>query len=322
MADILHEFERWYADLPRYRQSGGPARGAITAALVVLDRLKEDSDLRIECHLTKGGAQVRGVSGAAVKLILRRFDEHRPFSSEGGRTNRGAPPAIKAMLLALEQAGFARLPEAKRARALDEMQRRLVAKIDEWHGRQCLSFVFDRSKTTRQVLRELLDEAKRDGKEGPVAQHLVGAKLALRFPNERIENYSFTTSDAQHGRAGDFRFGDTAFHVTVSPGVAVFERCASNLNDGLAAYLIVPYSKMAAAQESADGYAFGRISVTSIEQFVGGNLDELASFRFTGVASEFHRLLEIYNARVAEVETDRSLQIEIPDSLAEPIEKS
>ena len=39
-------FEQWFAGLPTFRHTDGPARGQVAAALVVLDRLKEDYDER------------------------------------------------------------------------------------------------------------------------------------------------------------------------------------------------------------------------------------------------------------------------------------
>jgi hypothetical protein len=41
----LRIFKSWYEELPVYKPSGGPARGTICAALVVLERLKEISTL-------------------------------------------------------------------------------------------------------------------------------------------------------------------------------------------------------------------------------------------------------------------------------------
>ena len=44
--------------------------------------------------------------------------------------------------------------------------------------------------------------AREANKEGPVAQHLVGAKLQLRYPNIVIENNAVTTADAPLHLAG------------------------------------------------------------------------------------------------------------------------
>lgn len=38
-------FEDWYTQLPIHKASGGPAKGTIAAALVVLERLKADFNL-------------------------------------------------------------------------------------------------------------------------------------------------------------------------------------------------------------------------------------------------------------------------------------
>ena len=71
----LGALKRWYGNLP-VQHGGFPARGTIGAALVVLDRLKEDFDLRLESHRAKAGqSQIRGVSGKAVAQILARFGE-------------------------------------------------------------------------------------------------------------------------------------------------------------------------------------------------------------------------------------------------------
>ncbi len=88
---VISGFSRWYAHLPIHRPSGGPARGTIAAALVVLDRIKQDCKLDLDSHRASGKSQIKGVSGTAVARILATFGETRPFLSEGGRTNRGGP---------------------------------------------------------------------------------------------------------------------------------------------------------------------------------------------------------------------------------------
>jgi hypothetical protein len=50
------------------------------------------------------------------------------------------------------------------------------------------------------VIRDLLSKANEKGKEHRVAQYLVGAKLALRFPHLTVENFSFSSADAQLSR--------------------------------------------------------------------------------------------------------------------------
>jgi ubiquinone/menaquinone biosynthesis C-methylase UbiE len=50
-------------------------------------------------------------------------------------------------------------------------------------------------ESTAHFIHELLEEARSRGKEAQLAQYLVGAKLQLRFPEEAIDNYSYSTAD-------------------------------------------------------------------------------------------------------------------------------
>jgi hypothetical protein len=148
-----------------------------------------------------------------------------------------------------------------------------------------------------------------------VAQYLVGAKLQLRYPAVRVENFSYSTSDVQQGRSGDFLLGDTAFHITASPTSGVFDKCRENLRNGLRAYLIVPDRMVVGARQNADATAPGRIFVQSIEAFVGGNLDGMSIFARRDIAGQFRALLETHNQRVDEIELDKSMLIEPPRAL-------
>jgi len=58
-----------------------------------------------------------------------------------------------------------------------------------------------------------------------------------------------------------------------------------------------------------------RIRITSIESFVGQNLEEMGEFGKTKLAANIQALLKKCNERVAQAETDRSLLIEIPENL-------
>lgn len=65
----------------------------------------------------------------------------------------------------------------------------------------------------------------------------------------------------------------------------------------------------------AGGLVILRVSVESIESFVSQNIEELSDFAGDKVSQNIKLLLEKYNERVAEVETDLSLQIRIPAAL-------
>jgi hypothetical protein len=59
----------------------------------------------------------------------------------------------------------------------------------------------------------------------------------------------------------------------------------------------------------------GRVVAESIESFVSTNIEELSLFTHTKVVSGLRRLLETYNRRVSEAETDKSMLIDIPKNL-------
>lgn len=169
------------------------------------------------------------------------------------------------------------------------------------------------------MVAELLAAAHSRGQDGYVAQHLVGAKLALRYrdqPEIEVANFAAAASDAQSGRSGDFQIGDTAFHVTTAPSEQNVTRCHENLVTGLGTYLLVPDAKLALARGLIDQAGFANsVTVDAIETFVGQNVAELGTFSREGVQRELALLLATYNNRVAAVETDRSLMIEIPSTL-------
>jgi hypothetical protein len=257
-----------------------------------------------------------GLSKQSVSAILARFGEQRPFLQEGGRTNRGAPGAMATLLAGLRQIKFDEAPESERLHAIDILQPLLVDKVREYHARERLKVSFDPTRSTWYLISELLVAAREDGKDGQVAQYLIGAKLELPFPPTPNDNLTYTTAHDQLGRAGDFLVGDTAFHVTVTPTQGHYERCERNLREGRRAFLLVPNDRLAGTRQNVDVASLaGRVAVESIESFVSQNLEELAQFSGESRKSQILLLLETYNRRVDAVDNDKSVLIEIPENL-------
>jgi len=314
---IVRSFLAWLEGLPKEGHARRPATGSVGAAMVVLDRQIESCQIEDEPNLSERGAQVKGVSGPALKKVLAKFGEHRIYSREGGRTNRGAPAAVRAMLKVLRDTGFAELADEERKEVATALQHILLEEVRAYFNRQILGITFDPTRSVWSNIAHMLQRAQEVKKSGPVAQHLVGAKLALRFPERSAEIGldSYSTADDQTGRPGDFAFGDTAFHVTVHPLPGVFDRCLHNLQHGYRPYLLVTHAWLTDSRQRADAVAEGRIAVESIESFVSQNIEELSEFDLDGVKSGLRALLEEYNRRVDAAETDRSLMVEIPGNL-------
>jgi len=157
----------------------------------------------------------------------------------------------------------------------------------------------------------ILSETKgRSG--GVVEQQLVGATLARRFKRIPIPNHPVHAGDRQTERAGDFAISKLVFHVTAAPSRDVLQKCAQNIKVGLLPVLLVPHEQKNKAQTLAQDESVNRdLTIISIEDFVALNIIELATEESKDFFSVLKEIVEIYNKRLSEVETDLSLQIEV-----------
>jgi hypothetical protein len=178
-----------------------------------------------------------------------------------------------------------------------------------------IHFAFDPKLSTWQIIQDLLETSHSEGKAWYVAQHLVGAKLQLRFPNVEVSNESASTADKPTNRSGDFAIGNTVFHVTISPMEGVYKKCQENIKEGLKVYLIVPDAKLAAARQLGEQFCNGHIAVESLESFISQNIEEISVFAAEKLKHSLVSLVKIYNERVNAVEVDKSLMIELPSNL-------
>lgn len=310
-ADVT--LKEWYDGL-RPKNGGEPARTVIGAGLAVLERFAETFPLLPADYLTSS-SQVKGAGGSGIKRVLARFGENRIFTKEGGRTTRGARSVADALVERLNAVpGAGELTAEERREVADALQAHLADRAKAYLDRGRLKVEIAPTKPTSAIVADILAAASRKKIAGPVAQHLVGAKLAIRFPDEEIPNHSYTTADVQLGRPGDFVVGDTAIHVTVAPMAAIFDRLEENVVAGLRALLLVPYAKLEGTRQNAEIHGLaGRAEVSSIESFVGQNGDEMSNFKRDRLRIWIRVLLRMYNKRVAAVETDPGLLIDEPE---------
>jgi hypothetical protein len=312
--DAIKVLRDWCDGLKLF--GGLPAKGSIAAALHVLERLKLDFSLNLDSHRSENEGQVAGLSAKSIETLLATFGERRQLSSVGGRSNRGALPTAGTLLVAMQPLALDKLETDERIAILTDMQRHLVeAVVAKFFAAERVKAAFDPSANTASFIRAILANAEDASKSGPVAEHLVGAKLACLYPEKTIRNKSVTTSDAQGGHAGDFQIGQTVFHVTVRPMPELYSKLKKNCDHGLRVYLLVPQSQVVGAQQNATAVAGNGVAVEPIESFVATNIDELGHFEEHKIRTGIRALLETYNRRVDEVELDKSLLIEIPSNL-------
>lgn len=319
-ASILLAVSHWYES--QRKSNGSMDTNTMTVGLILGDHLKRSFPLDRATYFT--GTQVRGLSGKRISQILAEHGDPRRFTAEGGRTSRGtlakADDLAEIINEAALAAGYKTLSQDEKASVIHALQGWFVAKIQEdYFGRQRVNAEINPNQPVSISVSNILEEAISRGGHvgGAVAQHLVGAKLALRFPDCEVGNDSYSTADQQTARPGDFSIGNTAFHVTMSPSERLLShRCKDNVAQGYRPVILVPENRVIAALQLADNAdMIGQVSVIAIETFVGLNVEEMAYFTSDGVRKGIRGLLEKYNERVAISEPDPSLRIEIPEML-------
>ena len=310
-----------YLDAVRgwWEQLSGRARnkGTIAGALVLAENLRSTPIFDIEAHKAAGSDQLRNATRNHVQTILARYEEHRVLHKEGGRTNRGLVRNLTPLLSILSDAGMAGLDQETRENALELIQAYLAERAKDIFNRDKISFEYHSGMISREVIGQILEAGRERGKGGEVAEYLVGAKLALRFPNSDIRNSSASAADAQTSEQGDFQIHDCVFHVTVSPNSGHYDKCHQNLQENLRVFLLVPDNRLLGTRQRVEQELENEVTVESIESFVSQNIEELGEFGREMVALQLKRLLDTYNQRVEEVETDLSLMISIPNGLAQ-----
>jgi hypothetical protein len=262
--------------------------------------------------LTDGGGQVLGLGKGAVQSILHRHGISRVLASEGGRTSRGSIGNMREYVALLNQL------HADGAADLDAIEAFWIARVHEFFAAKPFKIRLDASRSLRTVVRDVLAQAEDRQKTAPgvyyagaVMQHMVGAKLDCALGDGQFEHNSYSTSDQQSGREGDFFVGDVAIHVTTSPTEALIERCRDNLNDGIRPVLVTGQRGLILAEGLADNAGLSdRIDVFEVEQFVALNLYELGKFTAEGRRIAVSDFVARYNEIIEEVETDPSLKIE------------
>jgi Domain of unknown function (DUF4928) len=290
-------------------------KGPLCVALVVTQHAKAMGlPLDPARLLTEGGGQVLGLGKSAVQGILARHGISKVLAAEGGRTSRGSIGNMREYAAFLSNLFF-----IDSHLNLEAVEKFWIARVNDFFSAKPFKFHLDGSKGLRSVVRHVLQQAEERQKNTPgmqytgaVLQHLVGATLDCALGQGHFEHNSFSTSDSQSGRAGDFFIGDVAIHVTTSPGEAVVERCRENLNDGHRPVLVTLQRGLTVAEALADNAGIGdRVDVFEIEQFTALNLYELGQFNASGRQVAVREVVERYNQIVDEFETDPSLKIEL-----------
>jgi hypothetical protein len=299
-------FESWLDSCVRNKRL---SRNTIAVGMVVLDHLRQ------KCPVVKGdvmseGGELRG-SRAGLGTVLERYGIPKKFLKEA--TTRQAHQDAQ-RLFEMYQWGDALkdLGGDKKDKLLMTLIDILKTKAQEWLNRPNFKLEIDRHDSPTTWIHLILDKSK-GLSGGVVEQHLVGAKLQKRHENCPIPNHPAHAADVQTERLGDFSIHDVVYHVTAAPSQTVIQKCVANIRAGKHPILLVPQDKKAATIGFAElDHLENQITVISIEDFIAVNIIEISVGEKTDFIQTLKDIVELYNKRLAEVETDMSLRIEIP----------
>jgi hypothetical protein len=183
-------------------------KGPLCVALVVTQHARKGLPIDPESLITDGGGQVLGLGKGAVQNILNRHGMARVLAAEGGRTSRGSLNRMR------EYVAFLNGLAQHEAVNLDAIEEFWIEQVHAFFAGKPFKIRLDASRGLRTMIRGILQQAEDRQKNSPgmyyagaVLQHLVGAKLDCTLGEGQFEHHSFSTSDQQSGRVGDFVIG-------------------------------------------------------------------------------------------------------------------
>lgn len=301
----LLALEGW---LDSCKRGGKLSRNTIAVGLVVLDHLRKNGPITRESVISPGG-EIKGAR-SGLGDILEKYGIPRNYLKEA--TTRQAHQDGQRLFDLLEWGEKLQLvPENEREGLILLVAQLLINSAHGWLKRQNLKLDIDRRQAPTAWVNFIIENAKsRSG--GIVEQHLIGAKLERRFKDISVSNHPAHAADIQTARDGDFTISNNIYHVTASPGRSVIQKCASNIRAGKFPILLVPGEQEVKAKAIADDEGIGKeLAILSIESFIALNIIELALDEQKDYFTILQEIVEVYNRRLGEVETDLSLQIDV-----------
>lgn len=310
----LEAAKSWYESK---REKNGSMNTNVMNAGLIVSRMMADGIPITDAQLySDGKSQVRGLSGSTISKILKQHGETRIFTREGGRTSRGTiflAVAFRDVLNNTQVPGSDHIDAASVSTQLEAFFTQCV-RLD-YFDKQRITVDLDHTKPVSAVVSDILKAAadRSDKPTGAVLQHLIGAKLKLRFPDVEIGTDRANAADLHTDREGDFQVGTTAFHVTTAPMEKLISRCVENKRAGYRPVILTLESKVIAARQMADNVGMSdQISVQAAESFIGNNIEEIAIYDGDKIREGLARLIRAYNTRINAIEIDKSLMIDEP----------
>lgn len=303
--ESLRALKAWLASCTR---GGRISRNTVAIGIVVLHHMQLELPLSRADVISQGG-EVKGAR-SGLGAILQAHGVPPSYLKEV-TTRQGHQDGQRLFEAFNWGKKLQAISTSERDVLLTELIGVLVSQATDWLKRQNLKLQIDRGQAPSSWIRTIVENAK-DRSSGVVEQHLVGAKLQRKYAELELPNYPAHAADVQTSREGDFSISASVYHVTATPSRGVIQKCASNLLAGKLPILLVPGSQVSKARVLAEEEGIdARLEIMSIEGFLAVNIIELADKEHKNHFAVLQEIVKIYNKRLAEVETDLSLQIEV-----------
>ena len=139
--------------------------------------------------------------------------------------------------------------------------------------------------------------------------HILPALPGLRTRFTILPGHA---GDTQTGRHSDFDVDLMSYHVTANPGRDVIQKCKANIESNRHAVLVAPREEEGHARALAKDEGIGsRITILALEDFIAGNVIEISTENQTDFFTTLKDIVEEYNRRIEEAETDMALKIDL-----------
>ncbi len=283
------------------RQAGRLVPARVDAALVLLERLRQHPDLRLESHQVRGSSGLRSHERFGASAHDRLHVEK--ITKTFGRRSSHIGLWGQELLDLVRELGFEGMDDSKRQALIDQAQVPLANCIRDILESEPLVARL-KGRTAPAIIREILQQAESRGRSGEVAQYLVGAKLMIRLQREipvvgwnKSDRESWNDADA---RSGDFEMDGATIEVAMgSPDDKHLEQIAEALErSNRDFWLLTRHDRVLTWQlDLAELEHTGRVVVTAVDVFVGQNITEMGGFSAKGKHKKLEELFGLYNER-------------------------
>jgi hypothetical protein len=339
-AELAAIAERWFSDWSDVAEPDPNRRGNVAAALVVLERLRSEPELHddlrriwhevrrpdwrgwlaLRLFVTVNEGQLSSITRSTLDQVFVAHGIHASsyLGVDGGRSSRGNFRPVRQLL---QTAPHELLHDSARfGCAVREVQARIIERyvVPQLSPNPIRVSVHDFPQIGA-LLAEIMRQAGDRNVRGHVAHHLLGVKLARVHGADQVQGLDKPVSahdratDAGLSRDGDFRVGDTAFHVTVAPTDRILRRFVENRTAGLDSVLYVLDEDVDRARARL---ADPSLTVHGLETYIINNVGEWGRETRVGKLRALVELIDAYQEQVRRLERVHSgIEIQL-DGLA------